>query len=152
MSILTWLKEVTTGDSKAGLIDTDSMQFAAGEQQFLGLDMKAALDAHMDWTRRLEGIINGSNKEQLDVATVASDCQCKLGKWIHTAAKAQFGDEPDLNELQHVHADFHLKAGEVLKNMITGNEADALNNLKKLRHQSGNVQLSLVRLYSHEHH
>lgn len=152
MSILSWLKEVTTGENKAGLIDTQSMHFAEGEQQFHGLDMKAALDAHMAWTQRLEEKINGSNEEVLDVATVASDCNCKLGKWIHGEARQQFGDEPDLKELQRVHADFHLKAGEILNNVTNDEEEDARANLKKLRHQSGNVQLSLVRLYSHAQH
>lgn len=31
MSILSWLKEVTIGENKAGFIDTDSMTFANGE-------------------------------------------------------------------------------------------------------------------------
>lgn len=152
MSILSWLKEVTTGDNTAGFIDTSSMTFAKGEEQFLGLDMKAALDAHTSWTRRLEAKLNGEKGEELNLATVASDCECTLGKWLHGSAKLQFGKVQDYDELLRVHADFHLKAGELLNNVVNGDRATALKNLKDLRHQSGNVQLALVRLYSHAQH
>jgi hypothetical protein len=152
MSILSWFKQVSSSVTSAGLIDTESMTFSKGEEQFHGLDMKGALDAHIAWTRRLEGKISGENREQLDVATVASDCECKLGKWIHGTAKQQFGGSADYNELRRVHADFHLKAGEILNNVINGDQAKALGNLKEIRYQSGNVQLSLVRLYSHAQH
>lgn len=152
MSILSWLKEVTTGDSSAGFIDTESMSFAKGEEQFHGLDMKAALDAHTAWTKRLEGRINGTNNESLNIADVASDCNCTLGKWLHDAARQQFGNSIDYKELRRVHADFHLKAGEILNNVLNGESEKAHKNLKELRYQSGNVQLSLVRLYSHAQH
>lgn len=152
MSILSWLKEVTTGDNKAGFIDTDSMTFAKEEVEFHGLDMKAALDAHVAWTKRLEDKLSGSNDEELDVATVASDCECTLGKWLHGTAQNKFGESPDYEELRQVHADFHLKAGDILNNVLHGEKDSAINNLKELRFQSGKVQLSLVRLYSHAQH
>lgn len=152
MSILSWFKAVGSSVSSTGLIDTESMTFAKGEEEFHGLNMKEALDAHTAWTRRLEGKISGENKESLAVATVASDCECQLGKWIHSTAKKQFGSIADFEELRRIHADFHLKAGEILNNVLNGDEAKASSNLKELRYQSGNVQLSLVRLYSHAQH
>lgn len=151
MSILSWFKEVTSGNATAELME-QSLEFREGEQEFHGLNMKEALDAHTAWTRRLEGKISGENNEVLDIAKVASDCECMLGKWIHGEARRQFGDGAELNELRQVHADFHLKAGEILNNVVNGEQEDARANLKKLRHQSGNVQLSLVRLYSHTQH
>jgi hypothetical protein len=147
MSILTWLKEVTSGGS-AEFIDTNGMTFAKGEEQFHGLDMKAALDIHMGWTHRLQGKLTGHNPEHLDVATVASDCECTLGKWIHGSAKEQFGGLPEYHQLRQTHAEFHLKAGEILNNVVNGECEVAKSNLKELRFQSGNVQLALVRLYS----
>ena len=151
MSILSWFKEVTSGNASAELMQ-QSLEFKDGEQDFHGLNMRDALDAHTAWTKRLEGKIEGSNNEELDIAKVASDCECVLGKWIHGEAKKQFGEESDLEELRKVHADFHLKAGEILNNVTNGDHEDARENLKKLRHQSGSVQLSLVRLYSHSQH
>lgn len=149
MSILSWLKQAGSTINNAGLIDTESMTFARGEEEFHGLDMKGALEAHMRWVKRLEGKITGDNHEQLDVATVASDCECTLGKWLHGTARKQFRDSADYQDLCRVHADFHLKAGEILNNVVNGDEDKANSNLKEIRYQSGNVQLSLVRLYSH---
>ncbi len=151
MSILSWFKHVTEDSTGADLMD-QPLTFGEGEEVFSGLNMRDALDAHMAWTNRLEGKITGENKEELDVVAVASDCECKLGRWIHGEAKQQFGNQPDLEELRRVHAEFHLKAGEILNNVTNGQGKDALANLKQLRHQSGTVQLSLVRLYSHAQH
>jgi hypothetical protein len=96
----------------------------------------------------LEDRLNGVNKEKLDIATVASDCQCTLGKWLYNDALQQFGKSEDYRELRQVHADFHLKAGEILNNVLNKDNDQARKNLRELRYQSGNVQLSLVRLYS----
>jgi hypothetical protein len=152
MSILSWLKEVTTGDNKAGHIDTGSMTFAKGEEEFQGLDMKAALDAHAAWVKRLEDRLNGVSEERLDIATVSSDCQCVLGKWLYSDALRQFGESGEYLNLRQVHADFHRKAGETLSDVVKGDREQAVKNLRDLRCQSNNVQLSLVRLYSHMQH
>ena len=93
MSILSWFKEVTSGNASAELMQ-QSLEFKDGEQDFHGLNMRDALDAHTAWTKRLEGKIEGSNNEELDIAKVASDCECVLGKWIHGEAKKQFGESP----------------------------------------------------------
>lgn len=149
MSILTWLKEVTTGTGKAEFIESGELTFADGEEQFNGLDMKAALDAHTRWTQRLAGKLNGTNPENLDAATVSSDADCRLGKWIHGTAKKRFGQLPAYEELRQIHADFHRKAGEILHSVAEANSELARAYLRELRHQSGQVQLALVRLYSH---
>ncbi|MFO7592701.1 MAG: CZB domain-containing protein [Pseudomonadota bacterium] len=151
MSILDWFKQVTTGDQSADLMN-QNLTFGENEEQFHGLNMREALDAHMAWTRRLENKLTGKSNESLDVATVASDCECTLGKWLHGTAKQAFGDSAEYEELLKEHADFHLCAGEILNNVINGEEESAQGNLKKLRYQSGVVQLSLVRLYSHTRH
>ncbi len=152
MSILSWLREMTTGDNKAGLMGADSMTFAKGEEEFQGLDRKAARDAHAAWVKRLDDQLNGVSDEELDLATVSSDCKCALGQWIHGDALQRFGEVGAYSELRQVHADFHRKAGEVLYNVISGNHESAEKKLRELRNQSNNVQLSLVRLYSHAHH
>jgi len=151
MNILTWLKEVTSGATEAGA-EAGEITFAEGEEQFNGLDMKAALDAHISWTHRLEGKLNGTNPERLHITIVASDWHCELGKWIHGSAKKRFGALPEYEELRQVHAEFHHKAGEILKSVSDASTEEARVNLKELRRQSAQVQLALVRLYSHAQH
>lgn len=147
MSILTWLKNVTANGSSAALMQ-ESLEFAAGEEEFRGLNMRDALNAHVQWTHRLEDIISGKSNEQLEVGTVASDCHCLLGEWIHSYAKQHFGSIGEYSELKKLHADFHLSAGQILNNIQNEQMEDAKNALKELRYKSGNVQLALVRLYA----
>ncbi len=146
MSILSWLKQVTTG-SKDELMPSKDMQFAANEQEFHGLDMKSALDAHLAWTHRLEDQMHGTASEELEVGTVASDCNCVLGKWIHGDAKARLSHMPEYKELKQIHAEFHLTAGEIL-HKIQSNPGETTISLKPIQHKSGAVQLALVRLYA----
>jgi len=124
------------------------MHFAENEKQFHGLNMKEVMDAHVAWTKRLEDVLSGVSHEQLDLATVASDCECSLGQWLYGPAKKLVGHTSEYDELLKVHADFHLNAAEVLKNFLQGKQQSAESNLRKLRSQSSMVQLSLVRLFS----
>ena len=145
MSILSWLKRVG-GDADA--IHNEPIIFAAGEESLHGLNMKDAIDAHMKWTQRLQMKLAGSSDEPMDVATVASDQHCTLGKWLHGAGKMKFSRLPEYGELQRVHAEFHLAVGNILNRHQHG-EADAVEQaLRKVRYASGNVQLALIRLYS----
>lgn len=148
MSILSWLKAVTEGGSSAELIQSSQVQFAQGEESFHGLDMKQALDAHMNWLHRIELKLNGLSNEHLDLVKVAGDHDCTLGHWIHGEAKQRFSTLPEYQELRNVHAAFHLMVGQALNDIENGDGARARNNLKPIRHKSGEVQLALIRLYS----
>lgn len=148
MSILSWLKAVTEGGSSAELIESSQVQFAQGEESFHGLDMKQALDAHMNWLHRIEMKLNGLSNEALDLVKIAGDHDCTLGHWIHGEAKRRFGDLPEYQELRSVHAGFHLMVGEALNNIEHGNGVHVRDSLKAIRHKSGEVQLALIRLYS----
>ncbi len=148
MSILSWLKAVTSGDATADFIQSTPMQFAAGEEELHGLNMKDALDAHLAWMNRLETVLSGSSEEKLSVATVASDHNCILGKWLHGDGRQQFGQKAEYKELLRTHAEFHLAVGEVLNDVENGQRERAQGRLKDIRHRSGQVQLALVRLYS----
>lgn len=148
MSILSWLKAVTHGEGSADLIAATPMHFAPGEEEFHGLNMKEALDAHLNWIHRLEVQMSGVSREQLDIAKVAGDHDCTLGTWIHGAARRQFGELPEYVELRKAHADFHLGVGAVLNDVKNGDTVSAEGGMKKIRHQSGVVQLALIRLYS----
>ncbi|MEW6646306.1 MAG: CZB domain-containing protein [Pseudomonadota bacterium] len=149
MSILSWLRSVTQGsDDVADTIALQPMQFAAGEEEFRGLNMKQALDAHIAWTRRVENHLKGSDDSRYEVAEVAADHLCTLGKWIHGPAQREFGPTAEYAELRRVHADFHIAVGAVLNDVDNGTVTDAEQSLKKVRHKSGEVQLALIRLYA----
>ena len=143
MGILDWLKRAGSGETAAPL------QIEAHEQHLHGLDMKAAIEAHMAWKTRLEAQIRGDAGETLEVGVVAADSNCTLGKWIHGDGKAQFRHLPEFEQLRAVHADFHLCAGSILSDAHGGDREAATASLKStLRRHSDTVQLALVRLYA----
>lgn len=147
MSILSWLQHITHSDQASDVL-AHPMQFAAGEEDFGGLNMREAIQAHIDWYHRIENVLSGTSHERPEVATVASDHNCALGKWIHGQAQQKFGHLNEFRELKHQHAEFHMLVGKVLNDALNGMTDDPRNLLKQVRYQSGNVQLSLVRLYS----
>lgn len=149
MSILSWLRGVTQGGGDvADAIALQPLQFGAGEEDFSGLNMKNALDAHIAWTRRVENHLKGNDDARYEVAEVAADHLCTLGKWLHGAARREFGHAPEYAELRRVHADFHMAVGAVLNDVDNGTVTDAEQALKQVRHKSGEVQLALIRLYA----
>lgn len=152
MSILSWLRAVTEGGSSPELIERSQLEFAQGEESFHGLDVKQALDAHHEWLHRIELRLQGVSNEELDFLTVAGDQECKLGQWIYGEAKKRFGNLPEYDELREVHANFHLQVGKALNDIENGEDARVKENLKPIRHKSGEVKLALIRLYSKAHH
>lgn len=148
MSIFDWLKRMTSGEQLAQ--HDEAPTFAKGEEDFHGLNMKDAIDAHVRWKARLQRQLEGHGDEQLEVSVVASDDKCTLGKWIHADAKARFGHLAEFRELLNAHADFHLAAGEILTDCHRGEYEQGLKTLhgKDFRFKSDKVQLALVRLYA----
>ena len=158
MGILDWLKHVTSepqGGAKHPSVPPSTgtrkeLEFDDGEQHFHGLDMKGALEAHRAWRVRLEAQIRGDATESLEVANVAADHNCALGKWLHGEGKNRFTNVTEYEELVRDHANFHLAAGEILMTSHQGKRESASRMLKSdFRHHSDRVQLSLVRLFAH---
>lgn len=144
ISVLSWLRSITAGGAPV------EMKFADNEQHFHGLDMKAAIDAHNAWKTRLAAQIRGDASESLEVATVAADCNCVLGKWIHGEGRQRFAGSAEYAQLKATHAEFHLCAGSILRAAHDGDKESAEIALKRdLRHHSDGVQLALVRLFAH---
>lgn len=144
MGLLDWLKRRQAGDQKAVAQPAES----AGETM-LSLDVKAALDAHAAWRTRLEAVLKGTSKEDLEVGVIAADNNCVLGKWIYGAAKDKLANLAEYEELRQSHAKFHLCAGNILVEHRANNPDAAARLLKtEFRTMSDRVQLDLVRLYS----
>ena len=79
-----------------------------------------AITAHSQWKIRLQGVINGSNKEVLDPQVIAQDDRCAMGQWIHGEARRQYGSLPEFAALVKQHAEFHQHAAEVLRMVLQG--------------------------------
>lgn len=146
MGLISWLLRADRNDQKGAA--APPVEFETGEDEFHGLNMKAALDAHANWKKRLEQTLAGSSGETLEVAKVASDNQCTLGQWLHGEGKQRFAKFSEYHSLIRSHAEFHLTAGEILCDAHDGNKESAQDKLRHaFRQKSDRVQLDLVRLY-----
>jgi hypothetical protein len=146
MGIMDWLFRANKGE----VAEADTvLQFDHGEEEFHGLNMKSAIEAHQQWKDRLEKTLAGTSGEKLEVSRVAADCYCTLGQWLHGEAKEKFSQTPEYRELMKSHADFHLMAGDILCDAHAGQSSIAHEKLKTVfRKCSDRVQLDLVRLYA----
>lgn len=92
-------------------------------------DGKTALDAHVQWKTRLRDYITGASSESLEVAIVARDDQCTLGRWLASEGELHYGGRPEFERIRATHARFHHAAGEVLATAQQGNRQAALQML-----------------------
>ncbi len=142
MGLMSWLQKALAGDA--------TQELSGHENEVRsGLNLKQTLDVHAAWKQRLQNVIDGMSLEQLDVATVAQDDLCVLGKWIYGDGRVHYGHLPEYEVLRQAHSQFHLCAGEVLAKSQSGNLVDAAKLLKgEFRTASNNNQLELVRLFA----
>lgn len=95
-----------------------------------GLNFKTALEAHIKWKLRLQGVIDGSGTEVLDPRVVSQDNQCALGKWIYGQGGKDYGSNPEFKELVASHTNFHKCAGHTLDLALDGKTAEALREIE----------------------
>lgn len=90
-----------------------------------GLDIVAALLAHLQWKQRLQGYIAGTSEEVLDAEMVACDRSCSLGQWIHGEGGEAYGGAEKFIGLRVTHEAFHRHAAEVVRAVHRGEPREA---------------------------
>lgn len=87
------------------------------------MDFDEAIVSHLKWKIHLRNFLDGRG-EKLDSAEVAKEDVCELGQWIYGEGK-QFADTVPYQELVRKHAQFHLRAAEVVHKAETGDKRGA---------------------------
>lgn len=120
------------------------------EAEAAGLDFKGAIEAHQRWKIRLQQVVEGHSEETLDPAQVARDDCCALGKWIHGVGGAQYGRDPEFDELRRKHAHFHVCAGHVLILDQAGRKDEAKEELTagEFARISREIVMKLAQMYT----
>lgn len=143
MGLLDWLRRKQNGNN------TEELVISPEESEFSGLNIKQVLDAHMAWKTRLHDTLAGTSSETIEVAQVAPDNICVLGKWLYSPGGQNFSQLPEYENLRLTHKKFHLVAGEILVAFNDGKIDTAKNLLKQdFRSLSDRIQLDLVRLFA----
>lgn len=91
------------------------------------MDLNEAIKAHSDWKMKLRGAIQAHT--EMDVATIARDDCCALGKWLHGEAQSRFPGLKSYKECVNLHANFHKQASQVAVNINQGHYEQAAKML-----------------------
>lgn len=92
------------------------------------MDLDMALAAHADWKVKLR--IALANKAQLDAASIASDCQCDLGRWLQNEGKRAHGSSANFKACVEGHTEFHRCAGVIARKINAADYASAERELE----------------------
>ena len=87
------------------------------------MDLDHALAAHADWKVKLRVAL--ASKQRLDAASIASDCQCDFGRWLHGDGKRAHGASQNFKSCVESHAEFHRCAGLVAQKINAADYAGA---------------------------
>jgi chemoreceptor zinc-binding protein len=75
------------------------------------MDLAGAIQKHTEWKLKFRSAIE--NHETMDVATIARDDRCELGKWLRGDGKLRFGSLQSHAACVARHAAFHAEAGKI---------------------------------------
>ncbi len=88
-----------------------------------GFDFDRAIAAHRQWKVTLRRAI--AERGRLDADTLCRDDRCPLGQWLHGDGGRRWGTQPGFVALLDKHAEFHVAAGAVARQVNDGAYADA---------------------------
>jgi methyl-accepting chemotaxis protein len=87
------------------------------------MDLAYAVRAHVEWRIKFRTAI--SKQEPMDIAAIAADDRCPLGKWLHGEGKREFGKLIAHSVCVQKHAAFHVEAGKVAQAIDSKKYAEA---------------------------
>jgi len=103
------------------------------------LDIDVSIAAHENRLIRLETYLAGRGESHLDPDKVACDCNCDLGRWIHSEGEEHLGEFAAFQDLKAIHKMFHYKASTVVSLHHANRTMDAQHELSgdvtKLSHK-----------------
>jgi len=85
------------------------------------LDFALARSKHQQWVDRLREFLDG--KTALTVEQAGSHKDCALGKWLYSTGLKEYGDIPEMQELEKTHAGFHGLVRNIVRLKTTGHHA-----------------------------
>ena len=117
---LVHLKRELKATAHAQVQESDSSQVSAKAEL---LDFAAARAKHQQWFGRLREFLDGKTPMTLEQAGSHKDCA--LGKWLYSTGLKEYGDIPEMQELEKTHAGFHALVRNIVSLKTTGHHAQA---------------------------
>ncbi len=91
------------------------------------IDISEAIIYHLSWKIRLKGFLDG--KEDITESQAVSHKDCDLGKWLYSDVITKYGKEPQIQDLEKVHTEFHDIVKRVLQMKYSGDVSVAEQEL-----------------------
>jgi methyl-accepting chemotaxis protein len=111
-----------------------------------GLDFSAAKSAHLAWKARLRSFLDGSASLTQD--EVVSHHDCVLGKWYYSDGLSQYGDIPEMQQIEAPHKRLHQLIGEIVKLKESGNTEESEQLFEQIDPLSQEIIQQLSRVES----
>lgn len=83
------------------------------------IDISEAIIYHLSWKIRLRGFLDG--KEDITESQALSHRDCDLGRWLFSNVITKYGEDPEVQELEKIHTEFHETVKRVLQMKYSGN-------------------------------
>jgi methyl-accepting chemotaxis protein len=112
------------------------------------IDISEAMIYHLSWKIRLKEFLDG--KANITEAQALSHKKCDLGKWLYADVMKKYSDDPEIQDLEKVHTEFHETVNRVLKMKYSGNASIAeqeLANMEILREKIFSLLIAIRTKY-----
>ena len=100
------------------MTQAEAAQAAEQPASVVDFNFDEAIKAHLQWKVTLRKAI--ADRQPLDSNTLCRDDRCRLGQWIHGPGGVKWGTRPSFTALRDMHANFHQAAGEVARQISSG--------------------------------
>ena len=107
------------------------------------VDVASAIQAHSNWKLRLGAACRGGSSEKIDVATLAKDNVCDLGKWLHGMGRT-YASHAQYQDLVSAHAAFHRAAAGIAEMIQHGQAAKAETLVNSRESEFGKHSMRVV--------
>lgn len=99
---------------------------------------------HLIWRWRVYNMILGY--EKIDIDTIGTHLECRLGKWYYSAGKESLGRDGTFIAMEQPHIELHKMAKEAATAYAQGNMAGAEKALEKMNECSAKVVQALDKI------
>jgi methyl-accepting chemotaxis protein len=115
------------------------------EEYFMttSVDFNVAIIKHRAWKINVRGFLDG--KQSLSESEVVSHRDCDLGKWLYSNGLHDYGNIPQMKELEQVHTSLHNTIRKVVQLKNSGKSHAAEEEFENLANSSERI-ISLLKL------
>jgi methyl-accepting chemotaxis protein len=95
------------------------------------VDIRQEIDNHLNWIENIVSLLGRENLSDEELAEVTRHDRCALGQWLASTEASEFKELPELQALKESHDQFHRLAGDLIKAVEAGDEAQAVASEEK---------------------